>query len=141
MATSRAPGGRRRAGALRAGKRRRFAQLTPLEDPVEESPRGGDERAAPALVLGVIVAPGLAQDVTERVVEELLEDLREHYGSVDWQIEFAVDRLVSPPALVTEIFDAARRRLLPGRCDLALAVTDLPLRRNRRPAVWQVSRT
>jgi hypothetical protein len=103
--------------------------------------RDEDERAAPSLVLGVLVAPGLAQDVTERVVEELLEDLREHYGSVDWQIEVTVDRLVSPPALVTEIFDAARRRLLEGDWDLAVAVTDLPLRHNRRPAVRHVSRT
>jgi hypothetical protein len=79
--------------------------------------------------------------VTERIVDELLEDLRERYGSVDWQIQVEVDRLVTPPAPVTEIFEAARRKLLRGDWDLAVAITDLPLRRNRRPAARDISRT
>jgi hypothetical protein len=37
-----------------------------------------------------------------------------------------VDRLVVPPALLTEILDAARRRLLDGDWELAVVVTDLP---------------
>jgi len=44
-----------------------------------------DERAEnrPRAVLGVIVAPGLAHDVTSRIASELLQDLRARYDSVD----------------------------------------------------------
>jgi hypothetical protein len=63
-----------------------------------------------AAVLGVVVAPGLAHDVTSQVADELVEDLRERYAAIDWRTELLVDRLVVPPAPTTEI-DAARRLL------------------------------
>jgi hypothetical protein len=40
---------------------------------------GREER--PCAVLGVIVAPGLAHDVTSRIASELLDDVRERYDS------------------------------------------------------------
>jgi hypothetical protein len=61
--------------------------------------------------------------------------------SVEWKTALAVDRLVSPPADTTEIVDAARRRLLDEHWDLAIVVTDLPLRVGRRPVRRQVSPT
>jgi uncharacterized membrane protein len=94
-----------------------------------------------AAVLGVVVAPGLAHDVTSRVADELVEDLREHHGAIDWRTELLVDRLVDPPAPTTEILDAARRRLLEGDWDLGVVVTDLPLRLGRRPVSRHVSPT
>jgi hypothetical protein len=99
----------------------------------------GDGRRA--IVLGVVVAPGLARDVTERITAELLDDLRDRYGSVEWRTDVAVDRLVVPPAPTTELLDAARRRLLDGDWDLAIAVTDLPLRVGRRAVPRHVSPT
>jgi hypothetical protein len=94
-----------------------------------------------AAVLGIVVAPGLAYDVTSRVADELVEDLRERHGAIDWRTELLVDRLVVPPAPTTEILDAARRRLLDGDWDLGLVVTDLPLRIGRRPVSRHVSPT
>ena len=41
-----------------------------------------DEPTKAAAVLGVVVAPGLAHDVTSRVADELVEDLRERHGAV-----------------------------------------------------------
>jgi hypothetical protein len=78
-------------------------------------------------VLGVVVAPGLAHDLTARIAEDLLEDLRERYGTVDWKTELVVDRLVEPPAPITQIFSAARDKLLDNDWDLGIVVTDLPL--------------
>ena len=43
---------------------------------------------------------------------------------------FEVDRLVEPPALTTDLIDAARRKLLERGWVLAVVVTDLPLKRN-----------
>lgn len=100
---------------------------------------GEPEKAA--AVLGIVVAPGLAYDVTSRVADELVEDLRERHGAIDWRTELLVDRLVVPPAPTTEILDAARRRLLEGDWDLGLVVTDLPLRIGRRPVSRHVSPT
>jgi hypothetical protein len=100
---------------------------------------GEPEKAA--AVLGIVVAPGLAYDVTSRVADELVEDLRERHGAIDWRTELLVDRLVVPPAPTTEILDAARQRLLDGDWDLGLVVTDLPLRIGRRPVSRHVSPT
>jgi hypothetical protein len=86
-----------------------------------------------------MAAPGLPEDVAGGIEQELAEDLQGAYGSVDWRTEFVVDRLVSPPVPTTEIFDAARRKLLERDWDLGVVVTDLPLRRGRLPVTRHVS--
>lgn len=87
------------------------------------------------------MAPGLARDVTEKIAAELVDDLVALDTGVDWRIEFRVDRLVAPPALTTELVTAARQKLLDENWDLAVVVTDLPLRVGRRPVSRQVSPT
>ena len=62
--------------------------------------------------LGVLAAPGLPEDVTARIADDLAEDLREAYGSLGWHTELVVNRLAVPPAPTTELIDAARRALL-----------------------------
>jgi hypothetical protein len=64
------------------------------------------------IVLGLIVAPGLARDVTAKVASELAHDLEALDLGVEWRTELTVNRLVAPPAQTTEIIDAARRKLL-----------------------------
>ena len=51
------------------------------------------------------------------------------------------DYLVTPPVDLTELVDAARTRLLDEDWDLAICVTDLPLRLGRRPLVTHASPT
>jgi hypothetical protein len=91
--------------------------------------------------LGVLAAPGLPEEVTAKIADDLAEDLREAYGMLGWRTEFVVDRLAVPPASTTELVDAARRALLERGWDLAVVVTDLPLRLGRRPVSRHVSRT
>jgi hypothetical protein len=95
----------------------------------------------PVVVLGVAVAPGLAREITADVAADLEEDLQRLYPSVRWRTELAVDRLVEPPAPVTELFDAARRAVLEHDWDLGVVVTDLPLRFGGRPVKRHVSPT
>jgi hypothetical protein len=109
------------------------AEAAPTE-PHRETPQ-------PRVVLGVVVAPGLAQDVTSKIAAELAADLRAAYADVDWRTELEVDRLVVPPVPTTEILDAARRKLLDANWDLGVVVTDLPLRVGRRPVSQQASPT
>jgi hypothetical protein len=103
----------------------------------------GQQRAEPQsdIVLGVIVAPGLARDVTAKIARELAHDLEALDLGVEWRTKLAVDRLVAPPAQTTEIIDAARRKLLGEDWDLGVVVTDLPLRVGRQPVSRQVSPT
>jgi hypothetical protein len=100
-----------------------------------------EREAHPSVVLGVVVAPGLAQDVTAKVAADLEDDLLQSHGAVHWRTELIVDRLVEPPVPTTEIFAAARRRLLEGDWDLGVVVTDLPLRLGGRPVLRHVSPT
>ena len=62
--------------------------------------------------LGVLVAPGLPEEVSTRIADDLAEDLREAHGALGWRTEFVVDRLVVPPAETTQLVEAARRALL-----------------------------
>ena len=100
-----------------------------------------EEAARRRVTLGVIVAPRLERDVTEQLAEHLAEDLRERHPSVDWRTELLVDRLVEPSAPLTELLEAARRRLLERDWHLAFVVTDLPLRHRGRPVSRRASRT
>jgi hypothetical protein len=112
-----------------------------VTDPARLDQPEGAREERPCAVLGVIVAPGLVHDVTARIAAELLEDLRERYGSVDWRTELEVDRLVVPPARLNEIFAAGRRKLLEGDWDLGVVVTDLPLNVGGRAVSRQLSPT
>jgi hypothetical protein len=91
--------------------------------------------------LGVLAAPGLPEEVSSRIADDLAEDLREAHGPLGWRTEFVVDRLVAPPAETTQLVQAARRALLERGWDVAVAVTDLPLRHGSRPVSRHVSRT
>jgi hypothetical protein len=46
----------------------------------------------------VVVAPGLASDVTTGIAHDLAADLRQAYDAVAWETKLAQDRLVVPPA-------------------------------------------
>jgi hypothetical protein len=91
--------------------------------------------------LGLLVAPGLPEELTARIADELADDLRKTHGKLGWRTELVVDRLAEPPALTTELVDAARRKLLEQDWDLAVVVTDLPLRLGARPVTRHVSRS
>lgn len=108
-----------------------------------EAASADQHRAQPQadIVLGVIVAPGLARNVGAKAASELAHDLEALDLGVEWRTELTVDRLVSPPAQMSEIIDAARRKLLDEDWDLGLVVTDLPLRVGRRPVSRLVSPT
>jgi len=89
----------------------------------------------------VVVAPGIASDVTTGIADDLAADLRRAYDDVAWETELAEDRLVVPPAPLTELVDAARDALLDADWDLAVVVTDLPLRVGGRPVSQHISPT
>ena len=101
----------------------------------------GEREPDRSVGLGVLVAPGLPEEVSAGIADDLAEDLREAHGALGWRTEFVVDRLAAPPAETAELIEAARRALLERGWDFAVVVTDLPLRHGSRPVSRHVSRT
>ncbi len=91
--------------------------------------------------LGFLVTPALDEDAARSLADGVKRELARRYPGVDWQITTDRDLLVSPPARLADVFDAARTRLLDRNWDLAVHVTELPLRISHRPLVAQTSRT
>jgi uncharacterized membrane protein len=91
--------------------------------------------------VGLIATPALDAATVAGLADGLSAELAERFPGVDWQVTGIRNGLLPPPAPLTELVDAARRHLLAQDWDLAVAVTELPLRRARRPLVKHASPT
>lgn len=91
--------------------------------------------------LGVIASPRLDERAVAGLAGELEQALRERYPDVRWRVPVVTDALVQPPAGLAEMVDAARARLLDEGWDLAIHLTDIPLRLARRPLLSHASPT
>jgi hypothetical protein len=93
--------------------------------------------------LGLIAAPGVAAELAEQLAGELPEALgTEVSENVDWSVPvIAHDLATGPTTSGIEMIDRARDRMLREGWDLAVCLTDLPLRIGRRPVVADVSVT
>jgi hypothetical protein len=93
------------------------------------------------VTIGLIAAPGLAADLTDDVATQLVRALTTRYPDADWRTRVMVDGLVPATAPTTELVDAAHRRLLAEDWEMAICLTDLPLRVGRRPLAGHASPT
>lgn len=102
----------------------------------------GAERAEP-VTLGLLVAPGLPEELGRELADELAPLLAERVtDAVDWSVPVLTDPVAGDPhGGATAMVDAARRRMLAEGWDLAVVLTDLPLRSGRRPVVADASAT
>lgn len=91
--------------------------------------------------LGLIVSPAIDQLAADELAAELGAALTERYPEVDWELEVLGDPLAEPPVQLTELVSAARRLLLDADWDLAVAITELPLRLAHRTLLSHTSRT
>ncbi len=98
---------------------------------------------AGAVTLGLLVAPGLPEQLGRELADELAPLLAEHVtDAVDWSVPVLTDPVAGDPhGGATTMVDAARRRMLEQGWDLAIVLTDLPLRSGRRPVVADASAT
>src|SRR4029079_17467766 len=93
------------------------------------------------IAVGLLAAPGLPAEVAETLAPELSMRLNELYPGWKWVVPLEIDGLVVPPASTTELIDAAHQRLLRQDWELALFLTDLPLRVGRSTVVAHASPT
>ncbi|MGD9735116.1 MAG: hypothetical protein AB7V58_05830 [Solirubrobacterales bacterium] len=94
-----------------------------------------------AVKLGLIVSPAIDQLAADELAAEVGFALGERYPEVEWELEVLTDPLAEPPAHLTELVSAVRRLLLEADWDLAVAITELPLRLAHRTLLSHVSRT
>ena len=105
------------------------------------SPQGpsvrGDAMAAPSsqtptIALGLIAAPGLATEFAGELAEDLPAALAEHVSAeVTWEVPVVSDSLASEATPGTAMIDAGRERMVREGWDLAVVLTDVPLRSRR----------
>src|SRR5690242_15809126 len=91
------------------------------------------------LTLGVVAAPGLPADMAPDMANDLQAQLSQIYPQLTWRLPVISDALVDPPALLPDLIDAGRRKLLSERWDIALCLTDLPLPAAGRTVAGHVS--
>src|ERR1700742_1070855 len=77
----------------------------------------------------------------DELAVELGAALAERYPEVEWNLEVLTDPLAEPPVHLTALVSAARRLLLEADWDLAVAITELPLRLAHRTLLSHASRT
>ena len=104
------------------------------------SPEATGERT---VRFGLIAAPGVATELARELARELpaaLDDLVSR--DVVWAIPTVTDPLATDVSTSgIEMIDMARARMLEEGWDLAVCLTDLPLRIGRRPVVADASAT
>jgi uncharacterized membrane protein len=91
--------------------------------------------------VGLIATTSLEPGTVAELAEQLAASLSRRYPDVRWEVPHVRDRLVTPPVNLTELVEAARTRLLEQDWDLAVCLTDLPLRLAGRPLLTHSSPT
>jgi hypothetical protein len=94
------------------------------------------------LVLGLLAAPGWPTEVAEALAEDLPGLLADRVSdAVAWRVPVRTDPAVADTGHGVEAIDFARARLLRDGWDIAVCITDAPVRIGRRPVVADASAT
>ena len=94
------------------------------------------------LVLGLLAAPGWPAEVAEALAGELPGLLADRASdAVSWRVPVRTDPAVADMSRGVEAIDLTRARLLREGWDLAVCITDVPLRIGTRPVVADASAT
>jgi uncharacterized membrane protein len=99
------------------------------------------DRDVARIHLGVVVTPALDEAAVEKLAADLPEALSTRYPGVNWELAIVRELLLTAPATLPEVVDAARSRLLDEDWDLVVYVTELPLSVSRRPLLTHSSPT
>jgi hypothetical protein len=94
----------------------------------------------PATVeLGIVSAPGASLEHAEQLADDLPPALGSRLGDYEWRVSVHEADPAEPSADTDELFGALRRRLVDERWELAVGLTELPLRSRRQPVTAQAN--
>jgi hypothetical protein len=92
-----------------------------------------------AVVLGLVAPSGMPRELADQIAAELPGQLGNRVGDVNWQVQVAGAERADTTPTTEMLKQAVRRRMQDEGWDLAVALTDLPLRANRRPVTAHAS--
>jgi uncharacterized membrane protein len=92
------------------------------------------------LRLGLDAEPQL-RDLAERIAGDLEERLRGRFPTIDWTVGVTQGHLKDPQARIAELVQAEREAMLDRGDDLAICLTDIPLRSEGRALTAVASHT
>jgi hypothetical protein len=97
--------------------------------------RGRDD----AVVLGLVAPSGVPRELADQIAAELPGELGRRLGDVNWQVRVADAERSDRTPTTEALKQSVRRRMQDEGWDLAVGLTDLPLRANRRPVTAHAS--
>src|SRR5690242_17595085 len=92
-----------------------------------------------AVVLGLVAPSGVPRELAEQIAAELPGELGDRLGDVNWQVRVGDAERADVTPTTEALKRSVRRRMQDEGWDLAVGLTDLPLRANRRPVVAHAS--
>ncbi len=95
--------------------------------------RGEPESETPDRRLGLVADPDMPERVTRRLARDLPELLSDE--ELSWAVEVDVDPVTAGRHNTRDILASTRERMDHHHWDLAICLTDLPVRANGRPVV------
>jgi hypothetical protein len=98
-----------------------------------------ERNGADAVVLGLVAPSGMPRELADQIADELPGQLRDRVGDVNWRVRVAAAERADTTPTIEALKQAVRRRMRHEGWHLAVAVTDLPLRANRRPVTAHAS--
>ncbi|EXU67305.1 hypothetical protein Z951_15825 [Streptomyces sp. PRh5] len=97
------------------------------------------DNGQPRIVVGLLVDPDASAELAEELAEDLPELLAEAVSrDIEWSLRVVRDPLTATLHDSVEILSATRERKRRENWDIAVCLTDLPLRTGRRPLVVDV---
>ena len=118
------------------------AKLSPPEEEQHSSDNSDESQSAHdgSVALGLIPAPEMPQRLAEELSTELPELLSRRVDDrVSWEVSVVCDPLTGSDPDAARVIDAARERMMEEGWNLAICLTDLPIRVDGRPVVAAVS--
>jgi hypothetical protein len=88
-----------------------------------------------AVVLGLVAPSGVPRELADQIAAELPGELGARLGDVNWQVRVADAERADEDVTTEALKRSVRRRMQDEGWDLAVGLTDLPLRANRRPVI------
>src|SRR5215218_11172874 len=102
--------------------------------------RSGRSERAGCVTLGLIPAPDIPETMARELAPQLPKLLENRVdGDVSWEVPVVVDPLTGTDREAPEILDVCRERRLREGWDLTICLTDLPVYRDGRLVVADVS--
>jgi hypothetical protein len=103
-------------------------------------PDSAQSARADSVVLGLLPAPELPTQIAEQLADELPELLSRHVDDrVSWEVSVVSDPLTGTEPNAVEVVDVGCERRQEEGWDLAICITDLPIRNDGRAVVAALS--